>query len=427
MHISFIHLNECVGYEAIISLLGDDTSFVTLLCAAQLKVAASENKYQHLCPLLTTFFLYMRHTFTHQTEQIAKYPMQGRVHDHELNNAEVQETSNDNFLKALEGVKSSALKQEIETLVLENDLEGVKRVLQTSAQFLLNMSEPKLSHALLGDAIQDAVNSRKPDVLSHLLANGGDVSQVEMRNIPLRPAHTTIAILEVMLTHGWDINSEADFSRDINDTGQTTLCFFVQSLELVKWMLEHGADANVRSRRDWTPLEYATSCSSPEVVKLMVSFGGDLKHISAFPNSMTNSRWRPMMEFLLEQGCDINAYSHWFNPDHMRCNKSAYDRGYTPLEWAMIVQPQLDKLHWLLQHGADPNAKDHYGDTAYDFAARCRVRDPMEILLQYAAPNDPHRSEPTCLEALKQDSLEEDKANNPDMYEGTTDESEESE
>ncbi|KAI9707916.1 MAG: hypothetical protein M1820_004335 [Bogoriella megaspora] len=351
--------------------------------------------------------------------------MQSRAHDIEFDDEEVEEPLTEALQKALEEIKSSALKQKIETLVLENDSESIRHVLQTSARPWLDQNEPKISHALLGKAIQDAVDKGGPDILSLLLESGGKVSEVETRNLPQRPVHTTIAILEVLLEHGWDINGESDHIPTTYDFGQTTLCILVRSFELVKWMLEHGADPNSRSYRDRTPMEYAAFYSTPEVAKLMISYGGDLKHSNAFQRAMSNTKWRSMAGLLLEKGCDINAYSHWFNPNHRRL--TAYDRGYTPLQWATKSPPQLDKLRWLLEHGADPHAKDYKGSTAYDFAVWCGVRDPMEIMLQYAAPDDPFRNEPACLKALQQDSMEEDRARDPDLYPDTSDESEGSE
>ena len=88
--------------------------------------------------------------------------------------------------------------------------------------------------------------------------------------------------MEVLLQHGRDMNGSTIARTDKIDEGETASFFIVRNFDLVKWMLEHGADPNARDRRDRTPLEHAASYSSTKVVELMISHGTDLKRSNAF-------------------------------------------------------------------------------------------------------------------------------------------------
>ena len=67
-------------------------------------------------------------------------------------------------------------------------------------------------------------------------------------------------------------------------------------------------------------------------------------------------------------------------------------------------------------------AKNFVGKPAWGSAASYELRDPKEILLQYAAPDDPHRKNPDYLAVLQKESLAESKVRHPALYEETSDE-----
>ncbi|MDX8480962.1 ankyrin repeat domain-containing protein [Mesorhizobium sp. VK24D] len=46
-------------------------------------------------------------------------------------------------------------------------------------------------------------------------------------------------------------------------------------LEIVRILVEHGADPNMRGVNDWTPLHYAVSRRDAEAVRLLLASGGD--------------------------------------------------------------------------------------------------------------------------------------------------------
>ena len=75
--------------------------------------------------------------------------------------------------------------------------------------------------------------------------------------------------------------------------------------------------------------------------------------------------YMPMVKFLLDKGADVNA-------------KSA--AGATPLFWAVLRQ-QRDEVQYLVDHGADVNATDAYGDTILDMILHLQYTTMLPIIL----------------------------------------------
>lgn len=130
-------------------------------------------------------------------------------------------------------------------------------------------------------------------------------------------------------------------------------------LAMAKWMLEHGSD---------------------------VHQGGDAPLMRA---ALKGNRI-PMMELLVSQGADVNARWH----------------GHFPVIFAPCESLDPAALKWLLDHGADPNCRDHgyeisghsYPGTALDYVVASYARSAprlaasVDMLLdaggktKYAAP-----------------------------------------
>jgi len=82
-------------------------------------------------------------------------------------------------------------------------------------------------------------------------------------------------------------------------------------LEVVKLLLEHGADPNVKNRDGKTPLHNAASEGHLEVVKLLLERGADPNVKDDDGNTpLHNAAWRGHLEvvkLLLEHGADPNV------------------------------------------------------------------------------------------------------------------------
>ena len=126
---------------------------------------------------------------------------------------------------------------------------------------------------------------------------------------------------------------------------------------MVEWLVEHGADVNLKGRVDISPLHEAASRAGS----------------------------KEMVEYLLEHGANVNARAH---------------ADYTPIHYA-IMSERVEVVAVLINSGANVNAKNRHGDptmrTPLAFAksiAKERKRADDEIvalLLRHGArlPNEP--------------------------------------
>jgi ankyrin repeat protein len=111
-------------------------------------------------------------------------------------------------------------------------------------------------------------------------------------------------------------------------------------LAMARWMLGHGSD---------------------------VHQGGD----GPLMRAALNGYRIPMMELLVSHGADVNALWH----------------GHFPIIFAPCESLQPAALKWLLDHGADPNCRDHryktaghpYPGTALDYVVASYARSPQRL------------------------------------------------
>jgi ankyrin repeat protein len=119
--------------------------------------------------------------------------------------------------------------------------------------------------------------------------------------------------------------------------------------DIIEYLIDHGA--NVNYPQDWGPLQEAATFSI-EKVKLLVARGANVNGGIYQPTIHAGIRSgnREIVEFLIQHGADLNAKDQW-------------GQGYTPLQRAALTgYTEIIKL--LLEAGADINAKDDRGQTA---------------------------------------------------------------
>ncbi len=159
-------------------------------------------------------------------------------------------------------------------------------------------------------------------------------------------------VVKILLTH---------FSVDLEQTGTVKFDGFVIQgatalwcaagaghLDIVKCLLNHGAEVNHTTLSNSTPLRAACFDGRPDIVRYLVENGADI----SIPNKYDNT-----------------------------CLMIACYKGHN------------DVVQYLLEQGADPNSKAHCGATALHFSAERGYLKIVELLVKHGAlllENDQH-------------------------------------
>jgi len=170
------------------------------------------------------------------------------------------------------------------------------------------------------------------------------------------------------------------------------------NLELVRWLLDHGADSGARNDAGETPLHLAAAYGHREVAALLVGRGAAVQAADRDGNTplllAARNRHAELLRWLIAHGAKVNARNRF---------------GWTPLHQAAlftIKQPEsLETLKVLLDAGADLEAKDNAGRTPLHHAALFGKMEIAGRLLEQGASvaaRDSQGATPLHLAALNQ-------------------------
>ena len=143
--------------------------------------------------------------------------------------------------------------------------------------------------------------------------------------------------------------------------------------EVVRTLLEHGADPIAQNKRGWAPLHRASDRGHVEVVRLLIGYGAAL-------SARDEQGWTPLhwaadrghvevVCVLLEHGVDVTVQD---------------EQGWTPLHRASD-QGHAELARILLESGAEVTARDKYGWTPLRHATEKGRVDVVRVLLAHGA------------------------------------------
>ncbi|KAN0127958.1 hypothetical protein V8E53_014212 [Lactarius tabidus] len=161
-----------------------------------------------------------------------------------------------------------------------------------------------------------------------------------------------LQVVRLMLRHGVDVN--------VRDSGEDTtllLASWKGHGHVIQCLLEHGANVELRDPYGNTPLTLAASHGHVDAVRILLEHNADV-------NSQDNRGQTPLHDvvgdesfkadrpqiarLLLKHGANPNARNHQLQ---------------TPLHLVSVGPVLLDVLRVLLEHGADLDAEDKDGNT----------------------------------------------------------------
>lgn len=228
---------------------------------------------------------------------------------------------------------------------------------QQFTEMLLGMQADRIKENWYGTALHCAAEAGQVTTLITLLETGLDVDIRDRRGRTSLHCATVSghpSAMQSLLEHGAAVNTTCNK----NYTPLRYAIVWEQPLEIVRTLLERGADTESRSSYEVTPLHDSAVMNAIDTALLLLDYkanvdaedihGGMPLHFAAERNYAT------MVQHLLDHDAQINAKTH---------------EGVTALYLASGNGGQ-ETVEILLRNGADTEIGDHEGITPIDVAIR---------------------------------------------------------
>lgn len=211
------------------------------------------------------------------------------------------------------------------------------------------------------NAINESVESDVAKILYLIEQKSSNVNEVdtEERRTPLHFAVLRSSlIVQRLLECGAELSLKDIYGCTPLHIAGDAMCSLVHSgkkgiYDIYKILLDNGADCNELDD-EYTPLHCALRFQSVEIIKLLLNYGADMKVVSKFGRTAIHlAAENPdveVIEFILDQGFDIGCR----DPE-----------GYSPLHYA-AKRSNFNVCKLLLSRGAVADSRSKNGLTPLD-------------------------------------------------------------
>jgi ankyrin repeat protein len=204
--------------------------------------------------------------------------------------------------------------------------------------------------------------------------------------------------VQLLLARGANVNARSENER----TPLLVAAAFPGTVNLLKLLLDRGADLRAQDRGGATALSLAVRSADVEVVRFLVEKGLDPKALTPVAVRVGYARWdRPTTDYLISNGLNptpdgllttanwqpAELVARWIGSGANPNATNAGQYGRTPLLSAVTsdAASSVETVKLLLERGADPNARTTEGETPLDFAIYKGDRAKMQLLEKHGA------------------------------------------
>uniref|UniRef100_UPI003F4B25E1 ankyrin repeat domain-containing protein n=1 Tax=Brachyspira catarrhinii TaxID=2528966 RepID=UPI003F4B25E1 len=288
--------------------------------------------------------------------------------DNNINKTEQSNNSSINTNETEETTYYSYTDEEIVSFIESGDLETIKKLIESkSLDVNYNLGDEYSKSTPLIKAIE----YKQTDIINYLLENNADVNLTLGYSTPLTEAMYDEELVRKLIDLGADVNLPAQ-------SGFTPLMASHNNIAIAELLIEKGADIEAKDDYGINALVYASSDENEEMVKFLLAKGADANTVCEIENEDMVISPTPLMNaayngniniinMLLENGADINYTT---------------DFGTTPLMMAASFN-HFEAVKVLLENNADTSITDEDGRTALDWAKLENFEDIVELLEEY--------------------------------------------
>ena len=335
----------------------------------------------------------------------------------------------------------AAKTQEIFDAVKSDDVTRVKRLLATDAScisrkdasgnsplhiaaaigslpitklLLSGGADINATNAELNTPLLAAVQNGRDDVSIFLIKNGADLKKPDVSgDTPLHAAalHDRRAVAEALISEGADIES-------LNQQQYTPLGLIARSTEsgeVAELLIHKGANINARDAAGRTPLNNAVLYSSNRIIDLLLDHKAEMSLEPRFLRIMLSSAAQRghlrSFKFIVEKGGEDLFKNDSQNKTLMRqaisggsleivrmllaryvpLDVSPDIEGVTPLHDAAGNPHALAMIGFLIEAGADVQARTNDGRSAYNIAEASGNKEAMSLILKHGGSPEPQK------------------------------------
>ncbi len=283
-------------------------------------------------------------------------------------------------------------------------------------------------------ALSWAVRGGHNKTVKRLIQLGADVSISDDRgSAPLHWAlrNCSTDIVEILLIDG---RANVHQERKFGLMSPIVLAAALGLIDIMKLLLKHGADVNVRVANNQTPLQLAVKHNHIDAVQLLLDSGATVDDEDDYGNTAliiaTREGHEEIAEMLIEHTANVDAknkdgeniWSHIIEKHDIKFLKTlarlysevkelgehnlSFPPGPTPLHIA-AMQGEVEKLRELIRLGADPTSRDQNGNTFYHLAARHNKAEVLTAFMNRVDVNSKNNDGDTPLHLAAYDGHEE--------------------